>query len=204
MSEEITKQLIFQEGSKVAPGDKIGSRKVISAGKGCYERGQYVYACVVGELKISSLQDGSVEASICLEDGRQYASSQVLSIGHKVLGRVIRITNNNATVEIVAAEEIGNLREHHSGIIRKEDVRVSATEEVQIYESFRPGDIVYAKVISLGDSRRYFLSTAENDLGVIRAVCSSSGEVMVPVSWKEMQCPKTQIKEPRKCAKPKQ
>mmetsp|Transcript_14853 Transcript_14853/g.27920 ORF Transcript_14853/g.27920 Transcript_14853/m.27920 type:complete len:205 (-) Transcript_14853:82-696(-) len=204
MNEETIKQLLFQEGDNVAPGDKIGSRKPLVAGKGCYERGQYVYSCALGKLKLSSLQNGSVEASICLEDGRQYASSQVLTIGHKVLGRVIRITNNNATVEIVAAEEIGNLREHHSGIIRKEDVRVSATEEVQIYESFRPGDIVYAKVISLGDSRRYFLSTAENDLGVTRAVCSSSGEVMVPVSWKEMQCPKTQIKEPRKCAKPKQ
>eukprot|EP01083_Nonionella_stella_P132966 404310_1 len=107
-----------------------------------------------------------------------------------------------ATVEIVAAEEIGSLREHHSGIIRKEDVRIGATEEIQILESFRPGDVLVAKIISLGDSRRYYLSTAENELGVIRAVCSTSGEVMAPISWKEMQCPKTNAKEPRKCAKP--
>ena len=139
-----------------------------------------------------------------LEEGRQYASSQILSIGHRVLGKVTRIMNNTATIEIVAANEIGPLREKNSGIIRKEDVRVAATEEVQIYESFRPGDIVYAKVISLGDSRRYYLSTAENELGVIRAVSASSGEVMVPISWKEMQCPKTNAKEARKVAKPKE
>lgn len=137
MNNKIIKQLFFLEGSKVAPGDKIGGRKVITAGKGYYECGKYVYACAVRELKISQLKDGSAEASISLEEGRQYASSQVLSIGNKVLGQVICIMNNNATVEIVAAEEIGNLREHHSGIICKEDVsRVSATEEVQIYESF--------------------------------------------------------------------
>jgi exosome complex component CSL4 len=48
------------------------------------------------------------------------------------------------------------------------------------------------------------LSTAENELGVIKAVSASSGEVMIPISWKEMQCPKTKVKEARKCAKPKE
>ena len=28
------------------------------------------------------------------------------------------------------------------------------------------------------------------------------GAVMVPISWQEMQCPKTKVKEFRKCAKP--
>lgn len=35
-----------------------------------------------------------------------------------------------------------------------------------MYKSFRPGDIVRARVISLGDARQYYLSTAENELGV--------------------------------------
>lgn len=199
--------LIFEEGSKVAPGDNIGNAKRIIAGRGCYVRGSSVYASVVGTLSLSPKTDGDKkvhEASIILETGRQYASSQVLSIGNKVLCKVLRIVTNMATVEIVAAEEIGSLREHHSGIIRKEDVRIGATEEIQILESFRPGDVLVAKIISLGDSRRYYLSTAENELGVIRAVCSTSGEVMAPISWKEMQCPKTNTKEPRKCAKPKE
>jgi exosome complex component CSL4 len=192
------------DGSKVVPGDKICLAKDVLAGKGCYIRGASVYASAVGSLKFSPGDNGKREASVLLEEGRQYASSQILSIGHRVLGKVTRIMNNTATIEIVAANEIGPLREKNSGIIRKEDVRVAATEEVQIYESFRPGDIVYAKVISLGDSRRYYLSTAENELGVIRAVSASSGEVMVPISWKEMQCPKTNAKEARKVAKPKE
>lgn len=38
-----------------------------------------------------------------------------------------------------------------------------------MYDCFRPGDIVRAKVISLGDARSYYLSTADNSLGVVHA-----------------------------------
>nr|XP_035967477.1 exosome complex component CSL4 isoform X3 [Halichoerus grypus] len=72
---------------------------------------------------------------------------------------------------------------------------------VEIYKSFRPGDIVLAKVISLGDAQsNYLLTTAENELGVVVAH-SESGVQMVPISWCEMQCPKTHTKEFRKVAR---
>ncbi len=38
-----------------------------------------------------------------------------------------------------------------------------------MYKSYRPGDIVLAKVMSLGDSQSYLLTTAENELGVVIA-----------------------------------
>ena len=171
-------QTLFIDGSKVAPGDKLCASKLYNPGKGCYVRGASVYACAVGTVKFTESKDGKGEASVILEEGRQYASALVLNVGDIVLAKVNRIQVNMANIEIVAAEGIGALREHHSGIIRKEDIRVAATVEVNIYDSFRPGDIVRAKVISLGDSRKYILSTAENDLGVIRAVCASSGEIM--------------------------
>lgn len=44
------------------------------------------------------------------------------------------------------------------------------------------------------------LSTAENELGVVIAH-SEEGHRMVPISWTEMQCVKTYVKEPRKVAK---
>lgn len=47
--------------------------------------------------------------------------------------------------------------------------------QVEIYSSFRPGDLIRAQVVSLGDSRSYFLSTARNDCGVVYAK-STSGE----------------------------
>jgi hypothetical protein len=39
-------------------------------------------------------------------------------------------------------------------------------DKVEVIKCYRPGDIVRARVISLGDARQYYLSTAENELGV--------------------------------------
>jgi exosome complex component CSL4 len=61
-------------------------------------------------------------------------------------------------------------------------------------------DVVRAQVLSLGDSRSYYLSTAKNELGVVLAK-SISGEALVPISWEQMQCPSTLKKEYRKVAK---
>ncbi len=38
-----------------------------------------------------------------------------------------------------------------------------------MYKSFRIGDIILARVISLGDSNSYLLSCAEHELGVVIA-----------------------------------
>ena len=53
---------------------------------------------------------------------------------------------------------------------------------MEIYKSFRPGDIVQARVTSLGDSQSYFLTTAENELGVVFAM-SESGKLQ----WIDLQ-----------------
>jgi hypothetical protein len=72
--------------------------------------------------------------------------------------------------------------------------------KIEVSKSFRCGDVVIARVISLGDMNSYFLSCAENELGVVIAY-SESGHRMVPVSWNEMQCTVTMLREARKAAK---
>ncbi len=57
-----------------------------------------------------------------------------------------------------------------------------------------------AEIISLGDSRSYYMSTAKNELGVVLAH-SAAGVAMTPVSWQEMECPVTKSRELRKVAK---
>lgn len=68
-------------------------------------------------------------------------------------------------------------------------------------EMFRVGDIVRGTVISLGDQSFYYLTTARNDLGVVMAR-SEAGNMMFPVSWKEMRDPVTRRGESRKVARP--
>ena len=93
------------------------------------------------------------------------------------------------------------LSESYRGQIRKEDVRQTEKDRVEMYKCFRPGDIVLARVISLGDAGGgYLLTTAENSLGVVIAK-SEAGSLMVPVSWTEMQCTASYAVEERKVAK---
>ena len=74
-------------------------------------------------------------------------------------------------------------------------------DRVEMYNCFRPGDLVLARVISLGDpTAGYLLTTAENSLGVVIAK-SEVGSTMVPVSWTEMQCTTSYTIEQRKVAK---
>jgi exosome complex component CSL4 len=104
---------------------------------------------------------------------------------------------------IVVIHQVGEtvLQTEWQGLIRVQDVRATEKDKVKIHESFKPGDIVRAQVISLGDQANYYLSTAANDLGVIMAT-SEAGNDMVPASWKEYKDPATGASELRKVAKP--
>lgn len=138
------------------------------------------------------------------------ASALVLQIGQIVLGVVTRITTQMALVDIRVAQHVGVLTTKTSsyhGAIRREDIRANATDQILLSDCFQPNDVVACRIVSVGDSRRYFLSTAETELGVLRATTRTTsrrkgGIPMIPISWKEMECPETGIKEPRKCAKP--
>ena len=54
-----------------------------------------------------------------------------------------------------------------NGSIRKEDVREEDVDRVEIHKCYLPGDVVKARVLSLGDARQYYLSTSEEELGVV-------------------------------------
>jgi len=178
------------------PGDKLGNVNEYESGPGTYILGNYVYASVVGLQRISEEQK---EGKPVIEIAHDKPPSLVPQLGDLVTARVTRINTRFAHVEILT---VGNATpsETFPGTIRTRDVREFEIDTVEIHKSFRPGDIVRATVISLGDSKSYYLSTAKNELGVILAN-STAGAIMVPISWQEMQCPITRAKELRKVAK---
>ena len=213
--------LRFKEGSTVVPGDRLGTIRQARPGIGTCVKGGHIYACLLGNLTLRPVENSDDEKDIkgsndmviekpkyvcSIRSSKAPATSQVLKVGQRVVGRVSRITPQNALVEIRVAEGVGPVRTpYYEGAIRLEDIRSfsSGTKEENVAvlaDCFRPGDLVACRVISMGDARRYFLSTAETELGVVRAV--RHGIPMIPISWKEMECPKTGVREPRKCAKP--
>lgn len=194
----------------VVPGTKLGSLETHEAGEGTYARDGAIFASVVGLKRIHAAAPESASS----EEKAESATSlkpiiTVSAINAKptivpkeksvVLAQVTKITPRFAQVAILSVDDV-TLPEYFPGTIRVSDVRLAQAEQVEIYKCFRPGDIVKAEVISLGDSRAYYLSTAKNEYGVVMAK-SISGHVMVPISWNLMQCPKTKLKEYRKVAK---
>ena len=174
------------ESMFVTPGQRVGHVQQHRAGAGTYVREGFIHASVVG-LKLVEGGEVAVQAAVV---------QHTLSVGQLVTARVLRVGQQRADVSILLAEDTA-LPEPLPALIRREDVRAVEADKVQLPDCFRPADILRARVISLGDSRSYFLSTARDDLGVIVAR-SEAGAVMTAVSWREMQCPKTRAKEPRK------
>nr|CAD7453304.1 unnamed protein product [Timema tahoe] len=166
-------------------------------GCGTYERKGYIYSTLAGTVKIVKQDKSSIievhsisDQSIVPAPG-EIVTAKVTIVGQRFCKCVIKCIGETV------------LTRPYRGILRKEDVRATEKDRVEMIKCFRPGDIILARVVSflpMKEVHSYQLSTAENELGVVIAH-SEEGVSMVPISWTEMQCPKTFTKEPRKVAK---
>lgn len=178
------------------PGQRVcKSGPDVSAGRGTYVLHDYVYASLAGYINSSDAEDGKTHISVHTQE----AQHVVPSVGSTVSARVTNV-NPRFCKCIILTVDGSHLKEAFRGLIRREDVRATERDKVEMYKCYRPGDIILAKVLSLGDAMSYVLTTAENELGVVIA-SSEAGVQLIPISWCEMQCPKTLCKELRKVAK---
>ncbi|KAK4168029.1 putative exoribonuclease CSL4 [Cladorrhinum sp. PSN259] len=210
------------------PGQLLGSISKYQSGPGTHIHESNLYASLLGTVriaqpakpagpakrltKLSALQSAAsqripvdqlptISVTVAAGPGSEDKKREVLpEVGNVVLCRVMRITPRQAVVAILVCGDTV-LEAEWQGLIRVQDVRATEKDRVKIYESFRPGDIVRAEVISLGDQANYYLATSKNELGVILAT-SEAGNTMHPISWKEYRDPETGLTELRKVAKP--
>ena len=187
-----------RDGDKVIPGDYLGTQAQFSPGPGTYTKGTDIFSTRVGTVVV----DSSKPPQPLLRVVAKHSLNSIPNVGSVVVGRVLNISERLAKLVVISVD--GKLlQEPLNGVLRKEDVRAVEKDTVDIFASFRPGDIVRARVISLGESHTFYgLSTANNELGVIMAT-SERGYPMGPVSWSEMQCSQTGVRETRKVAKVK-
>jgi exosome complex component CSL4 len=208
-------------GAIVLPGDDLGDNARYDAGDGTYTHEGRIRASVVGYrsvLPLLSGMDGSAGATAAAAQGASVSPKQgivvvlreragaavVPAAGHAVVARITRITHLQAHADILCVDGRA-LPQPFSGVIRREHVRESEVDKVRMEECFQPGDLVAATVVSLGTTRDYFLSTAAPELGVIYARLSDgngAGEVLMAVSWDEMEAPASKRREKRKVARP--
>ena len=235
------------------PGQPLGSTSDYITGPGiCTRHDGYLCATIVGQIHVDNR---TTPPTLSLHPTPTITSSPtglnpttiLPQVGSTVLCRVTRTNPRQANVAIFALDipttEQGAEGEKivattsiptgdtFPGAIRVQDVRATEKDKVRIAASFKPGDIVRATVISLGDQSNYYLSTGRNELGVVvarsgelvyspsadfscgvvvwavanyipTAYKADSGDLLYPKSWKEMICSRTGIVEGRKVAKP--
>nr|XP_047134264.1 exosome complex component CSL4 isoform X2 [Hydra vulgaris] len=179
------------------PGDRLGSVSDYIAGSGTYIRNGFIYSKLCGNVVAKK----EIEDKLVLEVIRNKLQNIVPEVNSIATCKVISNNTRLCKVFILSVNGV-SLHGKFIGIIRKEDVRATEKDKVKMYESFCPGDVIVARILSLGDSQSYYLTTAENELGVIYA-SSIHGHAMVPVDWCTMQCTVTGLKENRKVAKVK-
>ncbi|KAG5684929.1 hypothetical protein PVAND_014137 [Polypedilum vanderplanki] len=186
------------------PGQRIcvANENTISS-TGTYERLGYIYSSLAGIVETKD-EDKNKIISV-----RASGQKTVLPmVGDVVTARVEIVNQRFAKCQIICINDI-LLNRPLRGILRKEDVRATDIDRVEMYKNFRPNDIILAKIIPQIELHTYSLSTAENELGVVianpRSIITSSGKYftnpMVPISWAKMKCPLTGVEEPRKVAK---
>ncbi|KAK4701147.1 exosome complex component CSL4, partial [Phenoliferia sp. Uapishka_3] len=179
----------------VMPGQPLSAASTSAsfhAGPGTFARGGAIYSSLVGEVS----REGGIISVKGKEDAQAIPEPNCI-----VIGTITRITRAAATLSLLTVDG-RPCRPDFAGVIRAQDVRQTAKDTVKIWGCFRPGDVVRAKVISLGDSRSYFLSTASNSLGVLFAVSGTTGATLEAINWEEMRDPVTGEIEGRKVAGP--
>ena len=156
---EASKSIVF-----VSPGEKLGVIEEFFAGDGTYVEDGYIYSSITGQLL---LNNDRRELHIHLAT-RQPLIPRVANI---VIGEVVSTQEKILTLEILQIDKV-QLLESFTGIMHISDVSKGYVKTMN--DAFKVGDIVRAKVIST-QNREFHLSTRDDNLGVIHAVCVYCG-----------------------------
>ncbi|XP_034837176.1 exosome complex component CSL4 [Maniola hyperantus] len=193
--------LKFEMGGKICiPGMRLTrAKKDYISGQGTYELQGYIYAALAGVLKME--EDSDTKATR-LSVESLVTPSVLPKTGDVVTAKVTVVNSRQVQCAILCVGPTV-LARPYKGMLKKEDIKCTDKDRIDPYKCFRPGDVILARVLPMTELHWYHLSTAENELGVAIATAEGSpqGVSMLPISWSEMQCPKTLVKEPRKVAR---
>ena len=149
----------------VCPGDVVGTVGQYRPGEGTFVRAQTLHASVTGELLCSTADDGVGEPPIIRVKPRRRPGARA-DVDALCVARVQRIGAQHIQLEILRANG-ENLIEPCSAILRREDVRATEPDTVDLAAIACAGDLINARVVSLGDARGVYLSIAAEGLGVV-------------------------------------
>lgn len=151
----------------VTPGLKLGVIEEFISGSGTYEQNGGIYSKITGHANIDSLNKKVSISPLTKE-------LILPNIDSIITGKVVNVQSKFAIIDIFKIDE--NLIGGSFG----GDLHISKSNtryEKSIDDVCKRGDMIRAKVI---DNKNGFikLTTADRNLGVIRASCSSCGNLL--------------------------
>ncbi len=187
-----------EAGRIVTPGDSlVHAGGAYLDGEGTHNFLNWLLASRVGRIALPT--DKSTGKVVVKVDVDSPCDSGVPTVGSIVVAKVTNV-NSRMCKCVITCREGRPLQGTFRGLIRREHVRATLRDKVVMQRSFRPGDVILARVLTMGDAQAYLLTTAEPELGVALAR-SREGRPLVPVSWLEMRCVTTGRTYPRKVAR---
>jgi exosome complex component CSL4 len=178
-----------RNGTLVVPGERLGVIEEFVPDSGTYVKDGVIYSKIIGRALMDMLNR---RVSVYpLKEG-----AVVPKVGITILGQIGNAQSDNVLVRII---QVGNKKKMtgvFGGILHISDVSDRYIDSMN--EVCKPGDLIRAKVIS-EKNQIFHLSTAEQNLGVIYALCSICGNTLEQ-KRQEMHCPKCGNVERRKTA----
>lgn len=164
----MSKIVIQRSGLFVSPGEKLGVIEEFIPKSGTYVEEGNIYSALTGRLLID------------LTKRELYISPRthqplIPKEGDIIIGEVANVQEKTLSLKIL---QIGNtsLSTSFSGIMHISDVSQGYVKTMN--DAFKIGDIIRARVIST-KNREIHLSTQNNKLGVIQAVCTNCGGLLI-------------------------
>lgn len=177
------------EAKMVLPGDQIAVAEEFEPGEGTYEHNGLVFAATPGVLQL--------DAHNRVARVRPFNPPAELHVGDIVYGVVDDIRGMMATATVDAIH--GRARQisgENGGTIHISNVSEEYTEDIR--DMYHLGDVIRAKVIQVKPSLQ--LTTAEPDLGVVKALCGQCRGVL-ELRGRDLYCPRCERTERRKIAR---
>jgi exosome complex component CSL4 len=179
-----------KSGDFVLPGDILGVTEEFVPSEWTYEEEGKIKSLVVGTV---SIDDKNKKISIVPKTGTPPA----LELGKVVVGEVSEVRGQRASVKIDKIKE--NDRNLVTGFMG--GIHISQAQKgylSKLTEAFRIGDLVEAKVTKVFGLDSVDLTTAGDELGVLKAMCTRCRHFMVKVDKNEVYCENCEKKERRK------
>lgn len=180
--ENIDEDVIF-----VMPGDLIATAEELQPGDGTFNHVSDIYASTTGIVKIDKK---SRTISVIPKTNIPPA----INVNNIVVGLVVGVKDTVALIDIAAIKDEGEREFPKTGNAAVHVSNVKDSYCKRLDDEFAIGDIIKARVINTENMR---LSTAEKELGVMKAHCSNCRTILL-LEDNSLKCPECGRTEKRK------